>query len=192
MNIDKKLRNTFYDIKRRCNDPKTNNYHNYGGRGIKCLWNTFDEFKSDMGQSYKPSLSIDRIDNNGDYCKQNCRWATKKEQGNNRRACVYYTYKKKTLTVTQWAESIGIHPAALRTRLAKGICFEDAIKIPFKSRKKILYEGTTYTQRSLAFKLGMSVSALSFRLRNNIDITTAPHLVRRRDSIGRWSKSDYS
>ena len=78
----------FYGIKARCSNPQNQAYKTYGGKGIKCLWKSFEEFKNDM---YKPYLehikkygdnnvSVDRIDNNGNYCKKNCRWATKELQ----------------------------------------------------------------------------------------------------------------
>lgn len=83
----------YYSIMNRCNSKKNKDYKNYGGRGIKVEWNSFKEFNDDMYQSYlehvkihgKKQTSLDRIDVNGNYCKENCRWATYKIQATNRR-----------------------------------------------------------------------------------------------------------
>lgn len=88
-----KIYRAYYNMISRCNNKKHPRYDGWGGRGIRCLWSSFDEFKKDMYNSFLEhekkyggrNTSIDRINNDGDYCKENCRWVTQKEQCNNTR-----------------------------------------------------------------------------------------------------------
>lgn len=67
----------------RCNNPKCHKYRLYGRRGIKVVYKSYKEFLADVGPKPSPKHSVDRINNNGNYVKGNCRWATAKEQANN-------------------------------------------------------------------------------------------------------------
>ena len=120
---------TFYkkygSIKRRCQDPKDIGYPNYGGKGIKFLWKSFEDFRDDMHASYlahkknNKTTSIERINNNGNYCKENCRWATIQEQARNRKTNRFLTYNGRTQVATDWARELGITPASFFGRLRR-------------------------------------------------------------------------
>lgn len=112
------------NMKRRCLNPKAENYNRYGGRGITVC----DEWKNDfmsfynwsMENGYQEYLTIDRIDNDGNYEPSNCRWATTKDQENNRGDFnIIVTYKGKTQTLMQWAEETKLPFATLRYRIVE-------------------------------------------------------------------------
>lgn len=107
------------NIKSRCNWESGDCYQNYGGRGITYdpKWETFDGFWEDMKDGYEKNLTIDRVDNNGNYTKENCRWATKKEQSNNKRNNILITMDGKTQNLTQWCEELGLKRATIYSRI---------------------------------------------------------------------------
>jgi len=105
VNIVSKTYSIWRNIIQRCNNPNCRNYKNYGGRGIKVCdkWLKFEDFLQDMGE--KPEgLSLDRVDNNGNYCKGNCRWATWKEQQRNSRNNRLITINGETKCLAEWCE----------------------------------------------------------------------------------------
>lgn len=111
---------TWVGMKQRCSDPANPGYKNYGGRGIKVCkrWSdSFEAFLEDMGEKPSPNLSIDRINNDGDYEPENCRWATQKEQCRNTRWARLIPFNGETLTITEWADRLGITRERLRQRL---------------------------------------------------------------------------
>lgn len=95
-------------MRSRCLYPQSGNFSRYGGRGISFdpRWNKFENFLSDMGER-PDGATLDRIDVNGNYCKENCRWATPTQQANNRTDNVFVTYDGKTMTVAQWSKLPG-------------------------------------------------------------------------------------
>lgn len=107
-------------MKTRCNNPNADNYHNYGGRGISVCsrWDNFHAFLEDMGNSN--GMTIERIDHDGDYTPDNCKWATRKEQGNNKRNNRNLEMDGICLTVQQWSEKTSIKEATIRKRLKLG------------------------------------------------------------------------
>ena len=120
--------NIWSNMKCRCLNRNDAQYKDYGGRGIlicKAWLDSFETFLSDMGE--KPEgLSIDRIDNNGNYEPNNCRWSDRYEQNNNARSNVKITYKGKTLNMAQWARELNINKGTLRSRLNAGWSTEKA------------------------------------------------------------------
>lgn len=120
------------EMKRRCLNPKVQSYKYYGGRGIKVCkrWMKFENFYKDMG-SIPEGYTIERINNDGNYEPDNCKWATFKEQHNNSRHNVILKYKGISMTMVQWAEKLGISRACLWDRIHRNLPLE-AI---FSSRK---------------------------------------------------------
>lgn len=105
-------------MKARCTNPNYKNYHLWGGRGISFdpRWEKFEHFEKDMRSSYKNGLSLDRVDVNKNYSKENCRWATSKQQNNNRRDNRLFSYKNLSMTLTAWAKYVGIKRSTLAQR----------------------------------------------------------------------------
>lgn len=109
----------WHNMIERCRNPRMPNFHRYGGRGISVCekWKSFDNFLKDMGRKGSPNLSLDRIDNDGNYEPGNCRWATPDQQNSN---------KEKTLTfngipIKQIAELIGVSSNCVSHRIKLGI-----------------------------------------------------------------------
>jgi hypothetical protein len=104
----------------RCSNPNDSAYINYGARGITVCkrWLKFENFFADMGEPN--GLTLERKKNNLGYSKSNCKWATMKEQGNNRRSCVMLVYEGKTMNITQWAEHLGVPRMLLYDRNRAG------------------------------------------------------------------------
>lgn len=120
-----RLYQTWKSMLKRCEKTNCQSYCNYGERGIKVCheWHDYLKFKEWAVQSgYKDNLTIDRIDNNGNYEPTNCRWATLKEQANNRRNNVFIQIGDETHTIAEWSEISGVNKNTIRYRYKRGIC----------------------------------------------------------------------
>lgn len=121
-------------MKHRCDNPNAQQYHNYGARGIsvcdewRTSYNAFREWA--LSNGWKKGLSLDRIDNDGNYCPRNCRWTDKPTQGRNRRTNILVTYKGETKTVAEWAEITGLYYTTILERVRHGWSPEDIIEKP--------------------------------------------------------------
>jgi len=124
-------------IKRCCN-PKANRYDRYGGRGISVCerWQSFEAFFEDMGPRPSPKHSIERRNNDGNYEKANCYWATWKEQARNKRTSRMLEFNGKTMCLAAWAEETGIASKVLCLRLRIGWSIERALTTPVQKTRK--------------------------------------------------------
>lgn len=117
-------------MKARCLNPRSTSYDLYGGRGIRVCarWErSFWNFLADMGKKPGAGYSIDRIDGDGDYTPENCRWADARTQGRNTRTNQLIEHQGRTQTIREWAEEFGVKPATLRYRLKVGWNMERAL-----------------------------------------------------------------
>ena len=115
-------------MKARCTNPKHRSYARYGGNNITLCdeWYNFNNFLKDMGEKPK-GTSIDRVDNTLGYFKENCRWATDRQQAINKRNTRYITFKGTTKTISEWSEITGIPVPSLSYRVHHGFIGDEII-----------------------------------------------------------------
>jgi hypothetical protein len=106
---------------RRCETPTNADFRNYGARGIKVCdrWHSFPLFLHDVGEAPE-GMTLERIDNNGDYKPENCRWATRKEQARNLRKNMVVEFRGVTKPLIVWCEDLGLRYEAVRQRYSVG------------------------------------------------------------------------
>lgn len=126
--------NCWISMRSRCNNPNEDQYKDYGGRGISICerWNEFPNFYEDLGPRPKGS-QLDRIDNNGNYCKENCRWADILTQANNRRTTTIFIVDGKEIPRTILERKLGISKERFRRRL-------EAYAIRILKEKNVTYD----------------------------------------------------
>ena len=151
----------------RCTNSKARNFKHYGGKGISVCeqWTSFTAFLNDMGNRPSRKHTIDRIDRMGDYCKENCRWATQTEQTNNTSRNVIITHSDLTMTISEWSQKTGIPRSVIVHRLQRNWTIERALTLPAKSAKAILitHEGKTQNLSAWSRELGINQTTLNAR-----------------------------
>lgn len=137
-NARPRLYRIWENMRSRCNYSGNTSYKNYGGRGIRvCLeWQNYEIFRDwALNHGYAENLTIDRIDVNGNYCPENCRWISLKQQGRNKTSNHLLTLGGKTQCIIDWCDELNLNPNTLRKRLRLGWSVEKALLTPVKTNK---------------------------------------------------------
>lgn len=153
-------------MKNRCFNPGTDRYCDYGGRGITVCdrWaNSFENFLSDMGDRPTGKHTIERKDTNGNYEPNNCVWATRSEQANNKRNNRQITIDGVTKTLAQWAEVSGVTESGIRGRLKRGVCGA-ALLAPNTRASRLVFNGQHKTLEGWAQVTGIKKATLANRI----------------------------
>lgn len=168
MKTNSPLYKIFSGMKTRCYNMNSCNYYLYGARGIticdEWLNNPDDFYKWAMENGYSEGLSIERIDVNGNYCPLNCKWATMKEQANNKRNNRNLTIDGVTKTIAQWAEDSGLHYVTIHRRLFLGWEVNDELLKPV-GNEMLTINGETKSIVEWAKENNMDVPTLRARVR---------------------------
>lgn len=138
--MNKILYRRYYHIKERCYNPNSKAYKRYGGRGIAMCdeWlNSYQAFEEwCLSHGFSKELAIDRINNDGDYAPNNCRFVTLKENNQNRNTTLWFTINGKTKNLQQWCDYYGMKRATVATRLKNGWSIEEALLKPVKNKER--------------------------------------------------------
>lgn len=155
-------------MKKRCLVPENKSYPNYGGRGITVCqeWiDSFEQFYKDMGDR-PANTTLHRIDNDGNYCPENCKWATPAEQARDRRSNVWIEYNGKEQCISDWANEYDIDPTLLRQRYIElGWDFYDALTRDVYEGNMITFQGKTQNIKDWAIELNIPYKALHLRIK---------------------------
>lgn len=155
----------------RCNNPKNKCYRIYGGRGITVCpsWSNFYVFLNDVGERPSKEFSLERIDNNKGYSKENCRWATYREQGRNKSTNVFVTCKGQKMLAIEAAEKLGVSPALInrRNKRYKDVSEKPSYKPTYRNNSKhFFYDGSYKSLLEISRLCGISLSTLKQRKNN--------------------------
>ena len=132
--VNHELHRTWANMIQRCTNPNNTGWSRYGGRGITVCerWRDFMKFAEDVGVRPSTSHTLERKDNDGPYCPENIRWATRKEQSQNMRSNHYLEHNGMRLPVSEWARRLGVSYVCILYRIKRGWSVEDAVTLPSK------------------------------------------------------------
>ena len=162
-----RARSCWYHLVQRCTNPNDKSYKYYGGKGVKVEWADFASFWEDMGATYWEEGEIDRIDSEGNYCKENCRWVSRLEQMSNTSRNVFITHQNKTQTLSQWARDLGISVQTLASRLNKSrMSPNEAFQKRHSYRRLTEINGVRKSLDEWESESGVNRHTISWRLRH--------------------------
>lgn len=148
----------FSGMHTRCNQPSDKRYKWYGGRGIRCYWDKPQDFiayvDEHLGPRPSPNHSLDRINNDGDYCPGNLRWATRYQQLRNTRHNHLVTIGGETQPLAVWCYRLGRATSTVRARLRAGWSIEDALLVP--PQEKYATNKGTHGRHSIAYRRSLA------------------------------------
>jgi len=150
-------------LKHRCLGKNNHHYEQYKDLGVSDSWLKFENFYADMGDRPK-DRTIERIDNSKGYSKENCRWATRKEQQNNCKSNVLLTHNGKTQTMMMWSEELNISYLKIRSRVVRGKTGDDLFSKENKAERLMTHEGKTMNLKQWAELKGIKENTLRGRL----------------------------
>lgn len=175
----KRLYRIWIEMRSRCMNPKRKNYKWYGGKGIKVddRWYVYLNFHEDMSQAYyehvkkfgEKNTSLDRINVNGHYCKENCKWSTLKEQHSNKSNTIYITHNHKTQTLEEWSKDTKLSKKTIYYRIFRyKWSIKDALSFEKRHRKYIqtlTFAGKTQTIRDWSKESGINELTIRKRIK---------------------------
>ena len=173
------------DMRSRCNSPSSTCYQKYGAMGISVCkqWDDFWVFIEDMGEKPTDKHEIERIDSKGDYCPENCRWATRAEQMRNTNRTHMITFNGETMCLTDWAKRIGISPLTLSSRINTAkMPIEKALTMGHQKAPIITFNGESGTPRYWEKKTGLKGNTITRRLDSGWTVEDALTLKNKRGS----------
>ena len=135
-----KLYYVWQTMRKRCENPNSGQYKRYGARGITVCneWHNYEAFRDwAISHGYKSGLEIERIDNDGNYCPENCRWATHQEQCCNRSSNIWVEYNGNRLSVIECANTTGLSYETILSRVKNGWTSEEIFSVPYRMKREV-------------------------------------------------------